>query len=138
VLIVSGGRGGDEQVSEAEAMAGYLIERGFPASALVLEDRSGNTEENIAFSQAIMDQLRPGARCVIVTSSYHALRAGIIARGLGVRGQVASAPTARYYRPSALLREFAAVFLSHKLLNLGVCALIVVLPVAYDTIRLAA
>ena len=31
LLIVSGGKGGDEQVSEAAAMARYLTERGFPA-----------------------------------------------------------------------------------------------------------
>ena len=131
VLIVSGGKGSDERVSEAEAMGRYLIERGFPADRLVLEDRSTSTEENIAFSQAIMDRERPGARCVIVTSSYHALRAGVIARHAGVRGQVASAPTARYYRPSAMLREFAAMFLGHKLINFGICTLLIVVPVAY-------
>jgi uncharacterized SAM-binding protein YcdF (DUF218 family) len=136
VLIVSGGKGSDERVSEAAAMAGYLIERGFPADRLVLEDRSRNTEENILFSKAIIDQSRPGARAVIVTSSYHALRAGIIARRVGLRGQGASAPTARYFWPSAMFREFAAVFLSHKLLNAAICALIVVLPVSYDALRL--
>jgi len=137
VLIVSGGKGGDEQVSEAQAMAEYLIGRGFPAGQLVLEDRSTNTDENIAFSQAIMEQIRPGARCVIVTSGYHALRAAVIARQAGVRGQVASARTAGYYQMSALLREFVAMFLRYRVINFGVVALIVVLPVAYDAARLA-
>jgi uncharacterized SAM-binding protein YcdF (DUF218 family) len=135
VLIVSGGKGGDERVSEAEAMAGYLVERGFPAGRVVREDRSRTTEENIRFSKAIMDRSRPASRCVIVTSSYHAFRAAIIARRAGVNGQVTGAPTAAYYWPSAVLREFAAVFLSYKLVNFGVCALIVVLPLAYDAIR---
>jgi uncharacterized SAM-binding protein YcdF (DUF218 family) len=137
VLIVSGGKGGDEQVSEAQAMAEYLIGRGFPAGRLVLEDRSTNTDENIAFSQAIMEQIRPGGRCVIVTSGYHALRAAVIARQAGVRGQVASARTAGYYQMSALLREFVAMFLRYRVINFGVVALIVVLPVAYDAVRLA-
>ena len=118
-------------------MAEYLIGRGFPAGQLVLEDRSTNTDENIAFSQAIMEQIRPGARCVIVTSGYHALRAAVIARQAGVRGQVASARTAGYYQMSALLREFVAMFLRYKVINFGVVALIVVLPVAYDAARLA-
>jgi uncharacterized SAM-binding protein YcdF (DUF218 family) len=135
VLIVSGGKGGDERVSEAEAMAGYLVERGFPAGRVVREDRSRTTEENIRFCKAIMDRSRPASRCVIVTSSYHAFRAAIIARRAGVNGQVTGAPTAAYYWPSAVLREFAAVFLSYKLVNFGVCALIVVLPLAYDAIR---
>jgi len=135
VLIVSGGKGGDERVSEAEAMAGYLIERGFPAGRVVREDRSRTTEENIRFSKAIMDRSRSGARCVIVTSSYHAFRAALIARRAGVNGQVTGAPTAAYFWPSAVLREFAAVFLSYKLVNFGICALIIVLPLAYGAVR---
>ena len=39
VLIVSGGKGSDEQVSEADAMAGYLAARGFPADLIQREDR---------------------------------------------------------------------------------------------------
>jgi uncharacterized SAM-binding protein YcdF (DUF218 family) len=135
VLIVSGGKGSDERVSEAEAMAQYLISRGFPASRLVLEDQSRSTEENLLFSKAIMDQRRPGSRCVIVTSSFHAFRTAIIARRLGINGQVTGAPTAAYYWPGAMLREFAAVFLSYKIVNFGVCALIVALPLAYTAVR---
>jgi len=135
VLIVSGGKGSDERVSEAEAMAAYLTSRGFPASRLVLEDRSRTTEENLIFSKAIMDRRQPGARCVIVTSSFHAFRAAIIARRLGINGQVTGAPTAPYFWPSAILREFAAVFLSYKIVNFGVCALIVALPLAYTAVR---
>lgn len=135
VLIVSGGKGSDERVSEAEAMARYLTERGFPASQVVREDRSRTTEENIAFSKAIMDQSRPGSRCVIVTSNYHVLRAAIIARRAGVDGQVTGAPTAAYYWPSAMLREFVAVFLTYKAVNFGICALIVALPLAYIAVR---
>jgi uncharacterized SAM-binding protein YcdF (DUF218 family) len=135
VLIVSGGKGSDERVSEAEAMARYLIERGFPAGRVVREDRSRTTEENIAFSKAIMDQSRPGSRCVIVTSNYHTFRAAIIARRADLNGQVTGAPTAGYYWPSAMLREFAAVFLSYKMINFGICALIIALPLAYTVVR---
>ena len=135
LLIVSGGKGSDEHLAEAEAMARHLTERGFPPDRLIREDRSRTTEENLAFSKAIMDQARPGSRCVIVTSSFHAFRAAIIARRLGVDGHVTGAPTAAYYWPTAILREFAAVFISYKLVNFGVCALIVVLPLAYAAFR---
>jgi uncharacterized SAM-binding protein YcdF (DUF218 family) len=129
VLIVSGGKGSDEQVSEAEAMAGYLVARGFPASRIRHEDQSANTEENLKRSKAIMDRLRPGARCVIVTSSYHVFRAAMIARRLGVRGEVTGARTAGYYWPGATLREIAAVFLGHKAVNLIACFLLAAVPV---------
>jgi uncharacterized SAM-binding protein YcdF (DUF218 family) len=131
MLIVSGGQGADERVSEAEAMAQYLIERGVPADSVMREDQSRTTEENLTFSRAIMERFRPRYRCIVVTSNYHVFRAAIIARRLGVNGQVTGARTAGYYWPSATLREFIAVFLSYKVVNLGICALIVVLPLAY-------
>jgi uncharacterized SAM-binding protein YcdF (DUF218 family) len=126
VLIVSGGKGADERVPEAQAMAGYLTGRGFPAGRLILEDRSRTTEENLLFSKAIVDGRRPGARWVIVTSSFHALRAAIIARRLGIDGQVTGAPAPGYSWPGGVVREFAAVFVRYKLVTLGVCVLIVV------------
>ena len=136
VMIVSGGQGGDEQTAEAAAMAAYLTERGFPAGQLVCEDQSRTTEENLAFSKAIMDAARPGspagrgARCVIVTSNYHVFRTAIIARKVGIRGQVTGSRTAGYYWPSAMLREFAAVFLRYWLANLAICSALVLAPVA--------
>lgn len=126
VLIVSGGKGADERVPEAQAMAGYLTGRGFPAGRLILEDRSRSTEENLLFSKAIVDRLRPGARWVIVTSSFHALRAAIIARRLGIDGQVTGAPTPGYSWPGGVVREFAAVFVRYKVVTFGVCVLIIV------------
>jgi uncharacterized SAM-binding protein YcdF (DUF218 family) len=59
MLLVSGGKGADERVSEAEAMARYLIDRGVPADAVKREDQSRTTEENLTFSKAIMEQYRP-------------------------------------------------------------------------------
>ena len=135
VVIVSGGKGSDEQISEAEAMARYLIDRGLPGDQVVREDQSRTTEENLTFSQAIMARARPGYRCIIVTSNYHVFRAAIIARRLGVNGQVTGARTAWYYWPSAMLREFAAVFLSYKLINFAICALIVALPLGFYLVR---
>jgi uncharacterized SAM-binding protein YcdF (DUF218 family) len=135
LLIVSGGKGSDEQISEADAMAAYLVERGFPADRVVREDRSRTTEENLVNSRAIMERLRPGSSCIIVTSNFHVFRAAMIARRTGVNGQVTGARTAGYYWPSATIREFAAVFLTYKVINGGVCLLIVALPLAYAYLR---
>jgi hypothetical protein len=35
---------------------------------------------------------------------------------------------AHYFQPSALLREFGAVFLRYRLVNLAICAFLVVVP----------
>jgi uncharacterized SAM-binding protein YcdF (DUF218 family) len=135
LLIVSGGKGDDERQPEAEAMARYLISRGFPADRVVREDQSRNTEENLRFSKAIMDRLRPGGSCVIVTSDYHAFRAAILARQLGVSGQVTGARVAGYYRPSALLREFAALLVRHRAVHAAICAVLIAGPVGYAALR---
>ncbi|RKT19758.1 uncharacterized SAM-binding protein YcdF (DUF218 family) [Streptomyces sp. 1114.5] len=124
VLITSGGQGPDEKLPESHAMADYLVERGFPAEHIEREDRSRTTEENLLLSKAIMERAKPGYRCVVVTNNFHAFRAALMARKTGVNGHVFGSPTARYYWPSATIREFAAVFLSHKLVNFGICGLL--------------
>jgi uncharacterized SAM-binding protein YcdF (DUF218 family) len=135
LLIVSGGQGEDEPVTEASAMATYLIARRVPAGRLLIEDRSRSTEENLLFSKAIMDEARPGARATIVTSDFHAFRSALLARRLGIRGQVTGARVAGYYRPSAVLREFAAVFFRYRVINLGICALLVIAPLGTAALR---
>ncbi|MFC9297161.1 YdcF family protein [Streptomyces sp. NPDC057011] len=124
VLLTSGGKGSDEKVAEARAMADWLIERGVPAEHVTLEDRSRTTEENMAFSREIMTAADPGYRCVVVTNNFHAFRAAMMARKAGVNGQVLGSPTARYFWPSATIREFVAVFWEHRAVNLSICGLL--------------
>ncbi|MER5886637.1 YdcF family protein [Streptomyces sp. NPDC001941] len=130
VLITSGGQGPDELLPESHAMADYLTARGFPADRVLREDRSRTTEENLAFSRDIMERERPGAACVVVTNNYHAFRAALMSRRAGVDGQVVGAPTAAYFWPSATIREFAAVFLAYKWINLGTCLALTLLGAA--------
>ncbi|MFG2899402.1 YdcF family protein [Streptomyces zaomyceticus] len=129
VLITSGGQGPDEELPESHAMADYLVERGFPAEAVLREDRSRTTEENILFSRELMERERPGASCVIVTNNFHAFRASLMARRAGMDGQVVGSPTAAYFWPSATIREFVAVFLQYKVVNLGICLTLILLGV---------
>ncbi|CAM5695648.1 YdcF family protein OS=Streptomyces alboniger OX=132473 GN=CP975_01250 PE=4 SV=1 [Streptomyces alboniger] len=125
VLITSGGQGPDEKLPESHAMADYLTARGFPAALIEREDRSTTTEENLRFSKAIMEESVPGYRCVIVTNNYHAFRAALTARRVGVRGQVVGSPTAAYFWPNATIREFAAVLVAYKRTNIAACLLFV-------------
>jgi len=112
LLVMSGGQGPDEPVSEARAMAEYALEQGVPEAALVLEDRSTTTRENFQMSTDLVraePRLGPEATGIAVTSNYHAMRAALLARDLGTGIQVLGARTAWYYWPSAMLREFVAV-----------------------------
>ncbi|MBF0948594.1 MAG: YdcF family protein, partial [Atopobium sp.] len=54
-FVVSGGQGADEIVSEAQAMRDYLLEKGVPADAILMEDKSTTTWENLRYSLAIIN-----------------------------------------------------------------------------------
>jgi len=118
-LICSGGQGPDEVVPEAVAMANHLAEAGVDRDLLWLEDASTSTEENLRFSARVAAEhgLEDG-RFAVVTNDYHVLRAALLLRHLGMAGYGLGAPTARYFWPSAILREFAAILWEHRRLNL--------------------
>lgn len=50
ILVLSGGQGNGEDVSEAQAMYDYLVQKGVDKSRLLLEDKSTSTVENIEYS----------------------------------------------------------------------------------------
>lgn len=125
MLVVSGGQGPGEDVPEARAMADYLGSRGVPEDRILIEDQSRSTEENLRFSKAIMQERRSDYRCLVVTNNFHVMRAARTARSEKVNGQVIGSRTARYFWPSAIIREFIAIFLAHRVLNLGMCALLI-------------
>lgn len=129
LLIASGGQGPDEAVPEAHGMAEYLVTQGVPRESILCEDRSTTTRENLGLSAAIMAEHRPAPRCVVVTNDFHAFRAALLTRRAGLDGQVLGARTARYYWPSATIREFVAVLVEHRVANLVTVLVLVVLGV---------
>lgn len=104
-LIVSGGQGADELISEAEAMANYLMEQGVPQEDILIENRSRTTFENLTFSKAILEDQGLGNCVLVVTNSFHALRAGVFMRRLKIPGRSVGSKTAFYYLPSDWIRE---------------------------------
>lgn len=90
-LLLCGGAGRDEPVTEASAMARYLAEQGVPAEDMLLEAESVNTIENLKNARALM-QARGYDRAALVTSDYHLTRALWIARDAGL--QVCGVPAA--------------------------------------------
>lgn len=114
ILIPSGGKGRDEDISEAEAMEQYLIEHGIPKEHIIKEDRSTTTKENLAFSKKIIDERDADPYVALVTSNYHVYRALSLCDDMDLECTGIGAHVARYYWPSALLREFAAIMSKKK------------------------
>lgn len=80
-IIVSGGQGPDELISEADAMFSYLIGRGIDPKRLIIENKSTSTQENIRFSNALMK--RKDANVVLFTSDYHMYRGKMLGKRMG-------------------------------------------------------
>lgn len=76
VVIPSGGLDPGETVTEAEAMAVYMENRGIDPSRIRVEPRSTDTYENLLYSKP----LAQGTDTILVTSGFHTLRAGFLAR----------------------------------------------------------
>jgi uncharacterized SAM-binding protein YcdF (DUF218 family) len=135
VLVTSGGQGADEPVAEAVAMRGYLADHGVDPAHVLAEDRSATTEENLANTkQLLADQGLADPRVAVVTNDFHAFRAALLMRRIKLRGHAIAAPTAGYYWPSAIIREYAAILWDHRVFN-G-CALAVTLtPLALLLLR---
>ncbi|WP_297590099.1 YdcF family protein [Roseibium sp.] len=75
-IIVSGGRKGRSEDTEAEQMAAMLREFGVPAAQIIIENRSQNTGENVAFSMEKLNRLGllEGIRSVIAVGRFSASR----------------------------------------------------------------
>ena len=116
ILIPSGGQGPDEKISEARAMTDYLLARGVPAEHILPEDRSETTRDNLLNSRDLILE-RPGRKkTALVSSNYHVYRCLRLAREIGFRCTGIGAKVALYYWPSALIREFIAVFVTRRFL----------------------
>ncbi|MFE9789212.1 YdcF family protein [Nocardia salmonicida] len=130
LLVASGGKGSDERVAESTAMADYLVEHGVREDEILREDRSTTTRENLLFSRELLARRGIDSRILLVTSNFHVLRTALLARQVGLDAQAVGAPTARYYLPSAVLREYVGILVEYKVLNAVICALLVAAPVA--------
>ena len=107
-VIVSGGQGDNEAISEAEGMRGYLLQAGIEESRILVEDASSNTYENLVFSGELLD--RENDKVVIVTNNFHVFRALSIAKKQGYhKAEGLAASSVLGMGPNNLLREFLGV-----------------------------
>ena len=106
-LVLSGGQGPGEHISEAEAMRRYLMENGIDEDRLLLESTSTSTYENILYSQ---EMLPSSVRSVtIITSDYHLVRSKRIAQNLNLQADVVAAKTPEVVEQKLRFRERIAL-----------------------------
>jgi uncharacterized SAM-binding protein YcdF (DUF218 family) len=110
VIVVSGGQGPQEDISEALAMERYLTARGVPQEMIIKEERSTSTHENFIFSAEILrDRFPDGFSCVLITNDFHVYRATRLAQSAGIETNHIGTPTRWYTLTASYLREMPAV-----------------------------
>lgn len=107
-VIVSGGRGPGEDITEADAMGDYLISRGVDERRIIREKRSTSTRENLRYSSAFTDPEHD--RIGIVTNGFHMYRALLTAGQEGYKN-VYKIPASSnpVFQINYMTREFFAV-----------------------------
>ncbi len=115
ILVPSGGQGSDERISESQCMRNYLIAHGVPEEHILMEDQSSNTFENMKFSKALIDAVKPDAKVAFSTTNYHVFRSGMLGRRVKLRAQGMGSKTKWYFWPNAAVREFAGLLQSHRI-----------------------
>lgn len=107
--IVTGGKGDDENISEAECMYRWLVEKGIEESRIYKEDRATSTKENIIYAKEIILENNLNKDIVIITSDYHTYRAGITANEVGLEYGSSPSRTSFWIFPSFYIRELYAI-----------------------------
>lgn len=110
-IIVSGGQGSDEAMSEAKAMRDFLIENNIPENRIIMEDKSTNTYENFKFTKDKLKEFynAKSFKITIITNNFHMYRSQLIAKKLGFTTYCYSSPSHPYLTLNFHVREFLAV-----------------------------
>lgn len=117
-IIVSGGQGSGEDISEAEAMYRYLVKKRIPAGQIIKEEQSTNTVENIRYSKKLMKKAEPSV--IVVSNGFHIFRATHICKKQGiVRVEGLGASSDIWMGAAYYLREFFAVLKDFLVGNLA-------------------
>lgn len=86
LIVVTGGQGPQETVTEAAAMEKYLIEHGIAKDKIIKEENATSTNENMRFSKEILDShFGREYDVAVITNGFHIFRSASIAEreGLG-------------------------------------------------------
>ncbi|CDM67448.1 hypothetical protein CM240_0281 [Clostridium bornimense] len=110
-IVVSGGQGPDEDLSEAEAMKNYLITNGVNEELIIEEDKSTNTYENFKFTKRKLKEIddKKNITITVITNNFHMYRAKLLAEDIGFKCLRYPSPGHKALAVNFYVREFFAV-----------------------------
>lgn len=94
-LILTGGVGEGNTVSDAAAAKAYALSQGVPEDVILIEEKSTITEENLFYAKALMDELSLRS-AIIVSDPLHMKRAMLMASDYGIDARSSPTPTTMY------------------------------------------
>ena len=113
IAIVSGGKGEDEPMTEAQCMYDELVKLGIDPGRIWIEDKATSTWENLHFSLNLIEE-KTGQRpekIGLLSSEYHLFRAKLFARACEVEAVGIPARTSRLSQMvNHFMREVAGVW----------------------------
>ncbi len=135
-VVVSGGQGANEAISEAESMKNWLLEKGISSSSILVEDRSTTTAENMRYSfsciaieeqsansglssdsvfhrHSDMADSPPSLKIGIATSNFHVFRSLCIANKV----QKENGNCAGNYQFFGIAADFPPLLLPHYMVR---------------------
>ncbi len=91
VIVVTGGKQPGDAYTEAEAATGWLVDRGVPEGAILIENEGRSTWDSIRGVPAVLPA--DGETSVLVVSDgFHLLRSEVMLRNLGYHAYSSAAP----------------------------------------------
>ncbi|MGL4730742.1 MAG: YdcF family protein [Clostridium sp.] len=112
-IVVSGGQGPGEDISEAEAMKRYLVKEGVESERIVKEDKSTSTYENFKYSKGVIESLNGNdigeEKITAITTDFHGPRSKMLSKRNGYENVKLYTSNTRWYLvPVMYVREFFA------------------------------
>lgn len=113
ICVVSGGKGEDEPISEAQCIFDHLVDMGIDPERIWMEEQATSTMENLQYTLELLEKKtgqRP-TRVGLISSDYHLYRATLYAKECGIETMTVAAKTQSLpLRINNYLREIAGVW----------------------------
>lgn len=116
-IVVSGGQGKGEDVTEAYAMRNFLVSNGVDENLIISEDKSTNTYENFLFTKELLEKQtgKEEFKITVISNNFHMYRAKFLANEIGFDTLGYPAPAHKSSTLVFHVREFFGVIKAYIL-----------------------